>query len=104
MAMMERSGLPSPDYDMTQFLGFLSTGFDVRVNKSISIGAGFKYYTVLSSRQNQNLNNQALAYPNGAYIPGYYALSMNDTDKQAVGGSLAQNTFYSVTGGVSFSF
>jgi len=104
ITFMEQSGQPSPDYDMTQFLGFLSAGFDVRVNKAISIGAGFKYYSVLSSRQNQNINNMAFGYPNAGYYPGYYGYSMNDGDKQAVGGSLAQNSFYSITGGASFSF
>ena len=103
------------DYDLSQYLGFLSTGFDVRVSKAIAVGATFKYFTVLSSRQNQDINNLALAggyqtagYGYPGYYPGYaypYATTgMPDYDKQTLGGSLAQNSFYSIEGAVTFSF
>ncbi len=95
----------SPDYELSQFLGYLSTGFDVRISKAVSIGAGFKYYTVLSSRQNQNLNNAAFLNPYGygaAYNP---AMIYNQgQDKQGVGGSLANSSFHTIQVGASFSF
>jgi hypothetical protein len=99
---------PSADYEMSSFLGYLSAGLDVRLSKSISIGAVGKYYAVLTARENQPLNNaafyynQGLTYQPGALVgyPGYY----NTYDeKQVLGGSLLRAGFYSVLLGVSFS-
>ncbi|OFZ54050.1 MAG: hypothetical protein A2428_03545 [Bdellovibrionales bacterium RIFOXYC1_FULL_54_43] len=81
------------DYDFSQFLGFLSTGFDVRVNKSVSVGATFKYFSVLSARHEQKFF---------AGYPGGYA--MEDPNKQPVGNAILKAAFYSITGGVSFVF
>lgn len=99
----------SPDYDMTQFLANASAGVELQLSKSVVVGLSYKYYTVLSSRQNQELYNPALygAYP-GALYGGYGGFagagSLADLDKQYVGGSLATTSFYSVLGTVSFSF
>jgi hypothetical protein len=88
------------DYEAYSILGSVSTGIDVRITKSISVGAQFKYYTVLTSRENQGLNNAALAgYYSYGYPSGYW-----DADKQVLGGSLARSAFYSITGGLNFSF
>jgi hypothetical protein len=77
----------------------------------VSIGAQFKYYTVLSARENQSLNQAALAgyAPSGIgygypVIPAYGAVYGADADKQVLGGSLARSSFYSITAGVSFAF
>jgi outer membrane protein W len=94
--MMYNPGM-SPDYETSAFLGFLSAGFDVKVSKSVSIGAAFKYYSVLSSRQNQNLYN--LGY--GMY--GASAISFQEVNKQMVGASLADSSFHSVTVGATFA-
>lgn len=89
------------DYELTQYLGYLATGLDLKVNKSMSVGAVFKYYTVLSSRERGPLNNPALyGYP---YYGGY-SVSSGDYEKQYVGGSLARTSFYSILGGVTFVF
>jgi|GEM_PF-2200861 len=81
------------DYEVNQFLGYLDGGFDVRINKMVSLTADFRYYAVLSASQNSQLNN--------AYLGGYYAPG---ADKAALGGSLQQASFYTVTGGATFSF
>ncbi|HTL12914.1 MAG TPA: hypothetical protein VL588_10525, partial [Bdellovibrionota bacterium] len=92
------------DYDLSQFLGYLSTGFDLKLSKSVSVGATFKYYAVLSSRENQSLNNMG-----AFYSPYYNPYSYNyaygqDADKQQVSGSLSRANFYSILGGVTFTF
>ncbi|MEK6705697.1 MAG: hypothetical protein AAB116_02300 [Candidatus Poribacteria bacterium] len=98
------------DYEISQFLGYLSSGLDVRMGRTVTFGAVFKYYSVLSSRENQNLNNMALygAYPyynNYNYNPyGAYYSGLPDADKQLVGGSLANASFYSAMAGVTFIF
>lgn len=113
------------DYEIQQFLGYLGGGLDVQVSKSVSIGALFKYYTVLSARENSRLNNLALyngglggGYPyyGGGYggypqyqsnpYSGYnqYQSGLSDQDKQMVGGSLANTSFYVIQAGVTFTF
>jgi hypothetical protein len=95
------------DYEVSSFLGTLGTGFDVRLSKSVSVTAGFKFYKVLSARENTNLPN----YGYGSYglVPGGYypyagVTNGYDADKQYTGGSLARSSFYTITGGVTFSF
>jgi hypothetical protein len=100
LTYLDQSGLQSlsRDFEMSSYLGYLSTGLDVRVNKSISIGAMFKYYTVLSSNESQGLDYQGWA-------PYYYnAYGGADYDKTNAGSSLAQSAFYTITGGASFAF
>jgi hypothetical protein len=87
------------DYEAYSILGSVSTGLDIRITKSISVGAQFKYYTVVTSRETQSLNNAALSGYSYGYPAGYY-----DGDKQVLGGSLARQAFYTVTGGLSFTF
>lgn len=86
------------DYEVYSILGSLSTGLDIRITKSISVGAQFEYYSVFTSRENQSLNNAAFY--------GYYGYSAAyaDADKQVLGGSLARSSFYTVTGGLNFTF
>ncbi len=90
------------DYEVSSFLGFLSAGFDLKLAKSISVGAMFRYYGVLTTRENSSLNNAAFS-PYSYYGSGYYNYSA-DSDKQILGGSLARNPFYSILAGVSFTF
>ena len=90
----------SQDYNLTSFLGVLSAGFDVQINKSISIGATFKYYAVLSSNENQNLNNMAFYGGPAGYASSMYA----NADKEYVGGTLAQTGFYTLLAGVNYTF
>jgi opacity protein-like surface antigen len=95
-------GVP-PDYELSQFLAYASAGVEVQVSKKVSIGANFRHYSVLSSRQNQNLNNLALygPYP-GALNTGFSGAP--SPTQQFVGGSLANTSFQSVTATVSFAF
>lgn len=79
------------DCDTIQYLGFLSTGFDIKVNKFISVGTSFKYFGVLSSRDNRN---GFVGIPGVAY----------DYDKQATANALQRVSFYSINGGISFVF
>ncbi|MDR3608194.1 MAG: OmpW family outer membrane protein [Oligoflexia bacterium] len=82
------------DYDVTQYLGYVGAGADVKLTKSISIGVDFKYFDVLSSNQNNNFNNYAF-YGNPYAAP--------TPDKSYVGSSLATANFYTLMAGVSFS-
>lgn len=85
------------DYEVKSFLGYLSTGFDVRVGRSVSIGAVAKYYDVLSSREQGYINNALL-------WGGYPVVGVPDADKQYIGGTLVRTNFYTLMGSVSFSF
>lgn len=88
------------DYKLSSYLGYLGTGLDVKVNRSISIGATFKYYTVLNSRERSSmLNNTAYGVPYGYMYP-----TSADWEKQAVGSSVAKNSFYSILFGTTFTF
>lgn len=90
LALLTRSGLGAygTDYDISQFLGYLGLGLDVKITKAISVSAGAKYYKVFSARETGT--------------SPYWGFS--DVDKQAVGGSLARADFYQVQGGLTFSF
>jgi len=95
------------DYQVNSFLGYLSTGLDVRVTKSISISAMAKYYAVLSARENNTFNPAAMYSPygwNNMYSPMAYMASYADQEKMQVGGSLARTGFFVIQGGVTFSF
>lgn len=89
------------DYNLNAFLGEISTGFDVKVARNISVGVLFKYYRVLSSSEDNNIFNNPGYYGN-AYGP--MAAGVATSDKQYVGDSLANASFYSVLGGVNFTF
>jgi outer membrane protein W len=92
------------DTEVSSYLGYLGTGFDVRLTKSVSIGAQLKYYTVLSARETQSVNSNAgfgggygATVTPGAYNGGNFLNSL-------VGDSIAHSSFYNVTAGVSFEF
>lgn len=74
------------DYSMNSVLGELGAGLDLKVAKNISITAGFKYYKTMSSSEN---NNFSYDY---------------DGTKQYVGDTLRNANYYSVLGGVNFTF
>jgi outer membrane protein W len=86
----------NPDYDISSFLGYLSTGMDVRVAKGISVGAEFKYYKVLSSSESSQIGNYYGAMYYNPYVP--------QSDTAQAGGTLAQSSFYSILGNLSFAF
>lgn len=95
------------DYEVSSFLGTLSTGFDIALSKSISVGGLFRYYWVLSSRENSNINNAALYgnQPYGGYgMANPYTYAASEADKRYVGGSLSRAGFYSLLAGVTFTF
>lgn len=84
------------DYEVTSYLGILETGAEISVAKNVAIGANFKYATVLSSSENRPLNNYGFA-SNG------FGTSISQ-DQRIVGGTLADNSFYSILGTVKVSF
>jgi opacity protein-like surface antigen len=84
------------DYEVTSFLGILETGAELTVAKNISVGANFKYSNVLSSSENQSLNHY------GFMLNGFG--SNVSQDQRVVGGSIAENSFYSILGTVKISF
>ncbi|MGE0614722.1 MAG: hypothetical protein AB7P04_03700 [Bacteriovoracia bacterium] len=76
------------DYEVGSWLANVGTGVDFELSRSISLGAAFNFYKVLSANENYDLN--VLYY-------GY------NYDKQSVGSSLARSSFYTITGGVNFA-
>lgn len=95
------------DHVSKAFLGYLATGFDVRITKSLSFGAIFKYYARLSSSERSNLtgsvysaNGQVTTNQVVAQVPA----SANDYEKHLVGGSVSKSSMYSILGGLTFSF
>lgn len=87
-----------PDYKTNSYLGTIGAGLDMKVNKAISIGAAFKYYTVLSSTQ----DNQ-LAYGN-YNNPGAVMLVGAQSPAALPAASLSQTGFYTMTVGLNFAF
>ncbi len=97
------------DYELSQFLGYLTAGFDVKVAKNVSIGAAFKYYAVLSSSESNKLNPYAFQQAGyyGSYNPSFGGVAATDpalADKNTAAGSLAKAGFYTVQAGVNFAF
>lgn len=84
------------DYEVSSFLGMLEAGAEFKVAKNVSIGGLFKYANVLSSSENQPLNNH------GFFQNGYN--NAPSTDQRLVGGSLARDSFYSILGTVKVAF
>lgn len=98
-AFLNQYGLSSmaQDYESSAFLGFVSTGVDVKISKQLSLGAQFKYYGVISSNENQQLN----------YVGFYgnpYAFGGATADKQSVGASLSDSSYYTIEATTSFTF
>jgi len=83
------------DYEVKSWMGILSAGAILNISDTVSIGALFKYALTFSSSQNQPLNNYA--FVNNGY-------GGNTTDQAVVGGSLAQDNFYSILGTVKVAF
>ncbi len=90
------------DYEVNAFEGYLTGGLDLRVNKSISVGLTGRYYQVFSARERNSINNAAMY--GSYYNPYYHGVTGQDQDKQYVGGSLARTAFYTIMGGVTFTF
>lgn len=83
------------DYEVTSFLGTLSTGAELQIAKSVAVGAVFKYAHILSSNDD-TLNNYG-------FINNGYGISPI-ADKNIAGGSIAKENFYSILGTVKVSF
>lgn len=79
--------LANQSYNSNAFLGEIGVGLDLRVTKSISIGASYKFNGVLSS--NNGSNN--IYYYNGA-----------NAQQALTGASLQQSSFSTIQAGVSF--
>ncbi|MCO5142481.1 MAG: porin family protein [Oligoflexia bacterium] len=84
------------DYEVTSYLGIVSTGAELQASKTVSFGAEFKYSNVLSSKENQPLINY------GFIQNGYGNQYLND--QQIVGGSISEDSFYSILGTVKIAF
>jgi len=100
-------GQATKDYELSQYLGVLSAGFDIQLNESIAVGLGGKYYQVLSSNENSPIYNYGFYNPNygGYYNPPPGSLgSFDESEKGLVSGSLKDNSFYSLSLGLTFSF
>ena len=86
------------DYEIDSVVGHLETGADVMLSKSVSLGMGFKYDTILSS--SQNANNGSSYLTSGNYGYGYGTPDI----RPIVGNSLSQDSFYSFLANLKFSF
>lgn len=84
-------GINSSEYVVTSFLGSLETGADLQFSKTVAVGGMFKYYKVLTTKDNQPQNGY---YGNG-YYPG---------DLSQIGRAVADTDFYSILGTVKVNF
>lgn len=84
------------DYEVTSFLGIMEAGLEFNVSKQVALGGIFKYANVLSSDENQRLNNYG-------FVNNGYGNAISP-DQSIVGGSLAEDSFYSILGTVKVSF
>ncbi|MFL5812895.1 MAG: hypothetical protein ACJ763_04910 [Bdellovibrionia bacterium] len=83
------------DYEVTSYLGYISTGVDVKMTQNVSLDIMARYYAVLSSNESSNMNNYMF------FNPGYAGQSQ---EKQVVGGSMSTKSFFTIMGGVTFAF
>lgn len=95
-SMYQNPNMNVRDYVVTSFLGLLETGAEVKVSRSIALGVNLKYATVLSAKENQPLYNTA-------FINGGYNGAITPEQMQ-VGGSIANESFYSILGTVKVGF
>ncbi len=94
------------DYELSQYLGFLSAGFDVKLSKSIAIGMVGSFYKVLSAKENSQIAPYSFLnynYWQQNYYPAY-GNGAGTYDKSFVGSSLAKTSFYSILANLSFYF
>jgi outer membrane protein W len=87
----------SPDFESSDFLGYLSVGFDAQVSKTVSVGMNARYYKVLSDSENESLYA-------GSFYGGGYGGGAIDPAKLQEGTALAESSFYSLLGTVTFQF
>ena len=85
------------DYELTSYLGIIQTGAEVRVARNISIGADFKYATVLSSSESDRLHNYG-------FYGNYYGGGNVSPEQYQAGSSIAREGFYSILGTVKVGF
>lgn len=100
-------GQSAKDYELSQYLGVLSAGFDIQLNESIAVGLGGKYYQVLSSTEESPIYNYGFYNPyyGGSYTPPPGSLgTFDNSEKGLVSGSLKDNSFYSLSLGLTFTF
>ena len=83
------------DYEVSSFLGILEAGIDLQLTKSLSLGGQVKYAKVLSAKDNQPLNNYAF-FNNGQN-------RQYTSDQQVAGGSIANESFYSILAALKLS-
>ena len=94
------------DYEASSFVGQINTGMDVRISKSVSVGAQFRYNRVLGSNSSQQIPYNAMWGASGAYSGYGYggAAAIADPGNQIAGLQLQRASFYSVLAGVNFIF
>lgn len=98
-------GYPSldQDYQIGALTGGLAAGVDVQLSKNISVGAAFKFTKVFTARETFDDYQSGYSGYYGAYgYPSYYYSS--DPNKEMVGSSLAQTSFYSILVNFGFTF
>jgi hypothetical protein len=87
--LLNMYGAAGQPYSASGILGSLGAGVDMKVGKNVSVGAEFKYTNTFSYRENGDLN---------------YGMMAMDPTREAYGASLAQSSFYSILGGLNFTF
>ncbi|MBY0472449.1 outer membrane beta-barrel protein [bacterium] len=100
-----------PDYELSQFLGYIKGGLEIKLSKTVSVGADFKFYKVFSYSENNPLNPWGFA-GGSAYMPYGYAPSYGlvpgsigyDPSQAAVARAIADSSFYSILGSINFTF
>ncbi len=94
------------DYEASSFVGQVNTGMDVRISKSVSVGAQFRYHRVLGSNSTQQIPYNALWGASGAFGGFGYGggAVVADPGNQLAGLQLQRASFYSILAGVNFVF
>ncbi|MEW6056307.1 MAG: outer membrane beta-barrel protein [Bdellovibrionota bacterium] len=97
------------DVNISGFAGYLETGVEFKLTKSIALSGAFRYFNIFSSTQSHPVNPNAFLGPNGygygyAYnaAPGYYGY--NNDSRSRAGNALAGNNFFQLMGGITVSF
>ncbi len=104
------------DVELSAFMGYIETGLELRITKSVSFSGMGRYFNILSSRQTNPVSPYAFVNPSGL-AGGYgsyggYGLAggygsgygyTGDARTQA-SNALANNNFYQLMAGLSIAF
>ncbi|MBI2606720.1 MAG: outer membrane beta-barrel protein [Deltaproteobacteria bacterium] len=103
------------DVELSAFMGYIETGLELRITKSVSLSGMVRYFNILSSRQTNPVSPYAFVNPNGlaggygsyggyGLAGGYGGFGYTGDARTQASRALADNNFYQLMAGLSIAF